>query len=60
MPENTPEIKPQEIPNAVKACPLCGAEYVKPLSAGIKITCPDQDEGGCGRTFTVRIFEKKD
>jgi len=50
-----PEVKIQEIPNVVKACPLCSAPFEEALSANKKITCPE-DLGGCGGTFLVKKY----
>lgn len=44
-----------EVPDVVKACPLCAAPFQEALSGNKKHTCPE-DEGGCGGTFLVKKY----
>jgi len=36
-------------------CPLCVVKYSEPLETNVKHTCPN--EGGCGRTFLLKVFD---
>ncbi len=52
MSDSNPTIA--EVPDVVRACPLCGAPFQELLSGNKKHTCPE--EGGCGGTFLVKKF----
>jgi len=49
----SPKIK--EIEGAVAACPLCGEMFQEAVSGNVKTKCPE--EGGCGRSFLVKVFD---
>jgi len=37
----------------VKACPKCGVKFASPLTGGIRCSCADPEDGGCGANFVV-------
>lgn len=41
----------------IDSCPFCHAKFNAPIATNIKQTCPDEAEGGCGKSFLLKVFE---